>query len=80
MLFHLGVVLLLALVCILFGLLRADLKEDDDEKACGNCQDHDSCDHFTFVGAVSPCESHQAVNSDPQQPASNGSKPDCQIS
>jgi hypothetical protein len=77
MLFHLGIVLLLALICILFGLLRADLKDDNDEESCGNCQDQDSCEHFAFVGTVSRRETCPATKSNPKPADLCGPKLDC---
>jgi hypothetical protein len=63
MLFHLGVVLLLTLACVLFGLLRADVKDQDSETSCEGCQDHDSCEHFSIVGFESHrCKVRSADN------------------
>jgi hypothetical protein len=50
MLFHLSVVLLLTIACVLFGLLRAEMHEEKTGASCEGCQDHDSCEHFAIVG------------------------------
>lgn len=49
--FHLLVILGLALVCIAFGLLRAELSREgaDDNPVCESCdEDESSCGHFCF--------------------------------
>ena len=47
---HLIVILALAVACILFGLLRADVEEERPESGgpCGTCEEASSCGHFCF--------------------------------
>lgn len=65
MLIHLGIVLIFTVACVIFGLLRSDLHEENRESACEGCQDQDSCEHFSIVGfestrsaGVDRCASH----------------------
>ena len=50
MLFHLSVVLLFTLACVLFGLLRTEAAGEDTEASCEGCQDQEGCEHFSIVG------------------------------
>jgi len=53
MLSYVGVVCVLAVACILFGILRADSSEKSEERSCEGCQESESCDHFSMVGFIS---------------------------
>lgn len=52
--FHVVVILGLVLICIVFGLVRAELAPEDSEenpvcKSCDECgEDEHSCGHFCF--------------------------------
>ena len=56
LLFHGGVVLALAIACILFGLLRASSSHEETPNPCGACDEGETCDRFSFVGSVSRCD------------------------
>jgi len=57
MLFHVGAVFVLVVVCILFGLLRADTNEEPDDHSCDSCEESDSCRYFSIVGSAdSQCD------------------------
>lgn len=44
---HLIAIVCIAVGCIIFGLLRAELDSDENEgTACGACDESSSCGHF----------------------------------